>query len=73
MQIFLPFHWTRAHHVTCKKVPKNNGLLMRNVVQLCLTANNILPMRKWHHAFLLFAIAWQVASLPEDIPLNKTR
>ena len=38
-----------------------------------LTANNILPMRKWHHAFLLFAIAWQVASLPEDIPLNKTR
>ena len=30
-------------------------------------------MRKWHHAFLLFAIAWQIASLPEDIPLNKTR
>ena len=29
LQILLPFHWTRAHHVTCKKLPKNNGLLMR--------------------------------------------
>ena len=44
---------------------------MRNVVQLCLAANNILLMRKWNHAFLLLAIAlawkWQIASLPEDI------
>ena len=43
---------------------------MRNVVQLCLAANNILLMRKLKHAFnsLLLAIAlarkWQ---LPEDI------
>ena len=42
MQIFLPFHWPRAHHVTCKYLPTNNGLLMGNVVQLCLVANNIL-------------------------------
>ena len=28
---------------------------MRNVVQRCLAANNILPMRKWNHAFLLLA------------------
>ena len=30
---------------------------MRNVVQLCLAANNILLMRKRNHAFLLLAIA----------------
>ena len=29
---------------------------MRNVVQLCLATNNILPMRKRNHAFLLLAI-----------------
>ena len=46
MQICLPFHWTRALHVTCKRLPTNYGLLMRNVVQLCLAANNILLMRK---------------------------
>ena len=40
MQISLPFHWQRAHQVTCKKLPANSGLLMRNVVQLCLAANN---------------------------------
>ena len=38
---------------------------MFNVVQLCLAANNILLVRKWNHAFLLFAIAvswkWQIA------------
>ena len=31
----------------------NNGLLLRNVVQLCLAANNILLMRKRNDAFLL--------------------
>ena len=45
---------------------------MRNVVQLCFAANNVLLMRKWNHAFLILAIAlawkWQIASLPEDIP-----
>ena len=30
----MPFHWPRAHHVTCKWLPTNNGLLMRNVIQL---------------------------------------
>ena len=45
-QIFLPFHWPRAHHMTCKELSTNNGLLMRNVVRLCLSANNILLMRK---------------------------
>ena len=44
---------------------------MRNAVQLCLAANNILHMRKGNRAFLLLAIAlawkWQIASLPEDI------
>ena len=44
---------------------------MRNGVQLCLAANNILHMRKGNRAFLLLAIAlaWkrQMASLPEDI------
>ena len=48
-----------------------NGLLMHNVIQLCLAADNILLMRKWNHAFLLPVIAlewkWQSASLPEDI------
>ena len=33
-----------------------NGLLMRNVVQRSLSANNILLMRKRNHAFLLLAI-----------------
>ena len=51
--------------------PENNGLLMRNVVLICLAANNILLMRKWNQAFLLLVIAlrwkWQTASLPEDI------
>ena len=46
MQICLRFHWTRALYVTCKSMPTNYGLLMRNVVQLCLAANNILLMRK---------------------------
>ena len=45
-QIFLPFHWPRAHHMTCKELSTNNGLLMRNVVRLCLAASNILLMRK---------------------------
>ena len=42
MQIFLPFHWPRTHHLTYKYLPTNNGLLMRNAVQLCLAANNII-------------------------------
>ena len=55
MQIFLPIHWPKAHHVTLT----NNGLLMGNVVQLCLAANNILliDIRNRNHAFLLLAIA----------------
>ena len=28
MQMFLPFHWPRVHHVTCKQLPTNNGVLM---------------------------------------------
>ena len=44
---------------------------MRNAVQLCLAANNILLMRKGNRAFRLLAIAlawkWQIASLPKDI------
>ena len=56
-QIFLSFHWPRAHHVTCKYLPTNNGLLMRNAVQLCLAASNFLRMRKGNRAFLLLAIA----------------
>ena len=48
---------------------------MRNVIQLCFPANNILYMRKWNHAFLLLAIAvgcsWQIASPPEDIPQTR--
>ena len=36
MQIFLPFHWTRP-----AKTAYNNGLFMRNVVQLCLAAGCI--------------------------------
>ena len=57
MQMFLPFHWPRAHHVTCKLLPTNNGVLMRNAAQLCLAANNILHMCKGNHAFLLLVIA----------------
>ena len=48
---------------------------MRNAVQLCLAANNILHMRKGNRAFLLYAIAlawkWQIAPLPEDIHEKK--
>ena len=66
MQIFLPFYWPRAHNGTCKWLPSNNSLLMRNDVQLCLATNDILLMRKWNHVFLLLAIApawnWQIAS-----------
>ena len=40
-QVKFPFHWPRAHHVTSKQLPTNNGLLIRNVVQMCLAANNI--------------------------------
>ena len=44
---------------------------MRNVVQLCVAASNILLMRKWNNTFLLLAVAlaqkWQIASLHEDI------
>ena len=51
--------------------PANNGLLMRNVAQLCLAANNILLLRIWNHAFLLLALSlvwkWQIDSIPEDI------
>ena len=43
--------------MTYKLLPTNNGLLMRNAVQLCLAANNILHMRKGNRAFLLLAIA----------------
>ena len=62
---FLPFHWPRAHHL-----PANNGLFMRNVVQLCLAANNILLVRKRNHAFLLLAIAlaWKMA---DRFPLRR--
>ena len=41
-QVKFPFHWPRAHHVTCKQLHTNNGVLIRNVVQMCLAANNIL-------------------------------
>jgi len=44
---------------------------MRNAVQLCLAANNILHVCKGNRAFLLLAIAlawkWQIASPPEGI------
>ena len=53
MDVFLPFHWPCAHNVTCKYLPTNNGLLERNIVQLCLGTNYILLLRKWNHAFLL--------------------
>ena len=52
----LPFYWLKVHHVTCKELTSNNGLLMGNVVQLCLAANNILLMHKYNHTFLLLAI-----------------
>ena len=50
---------------------------MRNAVQLCLAANNILLMRKWNHNFLLLAIAlawkWQIASLLKIFIYKQTR
>ena len=43
---------------------------MRNVVHLCLAANNILLMHKRNHAFILLRSFLrekrQIASLPED-------
>ena len=58
MQLLLVFHCPRAHHVTCKYLPTNNGLLKRNVVQLYFAANNLLLRRKQQRAFLLLAIAF---------------
>ena len=46
MQIFLPLHWLTAHHVTCQKLPTNNGVLTHNVIELFLAENTILLMRK---------------------------
>ena len=50
---------------------------MRNAVQLCLAANNILLMRKWNHNFLLLAIAlawkWHIASLLKIFIYKQTR
>ena len=64
-QIFLSFHWPRAHLVTCKI---NNCLQIMvcscaNAVQQCLAANHILLMRKGNRAFLLLgmAVAWKMA------------
>ena len=45
----------RDLQITAYKI--NNGLLMRNAIQLCLAANNILHMCKGNRAFLLLAIA----------------
>ena len=30
---FKPFHWPRAHHVTCKLLPTNNRQLLRSTVK----------------------------------------
>ena len=51
----------RHLQITVYKI--NNGLLMRNAVQLCLAANNIPHMRKGNRAFLILAIAlaWKMA------------
>ena len=43
--------------VTIEGSPTNNGPPMRNVVQLCLAAKNILLLRILNHAFLILAIA----------------
>ena len=45
---------------------------MRNGLQLCLAANNVLLMRKWKNAFLLQAIpfAWN-GSFPKIFIENK--
>ena len=40
---------------------------MRNAVQLCLAANNVLHMRKGNRAFLLLEIAREIASRPKNI------
>ena len=49
---------------------------MRNVIQLCLVANNILLMCKWNHAFFPLAITlvwkWLIVLLPEDFHLKQT-
>ena len=44
---------------------------MRNVVQLCMAANNILLMRKWNHAFLLPVItrAWKMSDRFQSMSL----
>ena len=69
---FLPFHWPKAHHMTCEQLPSNKGLLMRNyVILLCLAANNILLMLERNHApfspfcdcsFVKMAASWRYLS-----------
>ena len=36
--------------------PTNNGVLMRNVVELFLAANTILLMRKWNHVVYVISV-----------------
>ena len=68
-QIFLSFHWLRAHHMTWKLLPTNalcNVLLRCNVVQLSLAANNILLLGKRNHAFGMHSACiqlWQIVDL----------
>ena len=44
---------------------------MRNVVQLCLAANNILLKHKRNHNFPLLALKWEINSHSKDIHEKK--
>ena len=70
-QFFFPFHWLRAHHMTCKQLPTNNGLLMRNVIQLCLLQIIFCSYVKKTMLFSFLQKLWQIASLAEDIFFKK--
>ena len=67
MQIFLPFHWPKAHHVTCKNclqiivcscAMSSNCVWLQIIFCLCVNENardTLLREKR------------QIASLPEDI------
>ena len=61
---FSSFSLVKSPPRDLQKLPTNNGLLMRNVVQLCLAANNFPLMRKIK---LRFASSWRKTRLLQNI------
>ena len=35
LYFFLPFHWPRAHHMTCKQLPTYKCFAANNILLMC--------------------------------------